>query len=185
MIPNIDIDHEKILRLARRYLKDGRINDPVLNKINEPDFKETKSQTKIAQSSIQTTKNILPVNKSPSTDDEEDENVESVIDLINSFKPYYSMNINDDKKSILFRILLFENDKSAIKSVSIKEKNNIYNIYIKGYKNKSNIVDEQSYNIEYGNFYIECELSTSDITLINKKYSISNDNNGYINVTVN
>ena len=55
-------------------------------------------------------------------------------------------------------------------------------MYIKGYKNKDN---KHSYKLQYGNFFIETEISKNELTLENKKYEISKDNNGYIIVTIN
>ena len=121
-------------------------------------------------------------NKTPPTDDnnnEESENKESISYLLNSFKPYYSVNI--ERNTIIFHILLFA-DKSSIKEVSIKEMKDYYYIYIKGYKNNAY---KHFYNIHYGNFFIETEISKNELTLENKKYEISKDNNRYIIVTIN
>ena len=186
MIPDISLDKDKILPLARRYLKDGRIKDPFLLRHYLLYFPET-NNPKIYYSAIQTKpNNFPPLNITPSTNDnnnEENENKESISDLLNSFKPYYSMNI--ERNTILFHILLFENDTSSIKEVSIKEINNNYYIYIKGYKNQYPSDNEHVYNIKYGNFYIETEIPKSELTLENKKFEISKDNNGYIIVTIN
>lgn len=186
MIPDISRDKDKILPLARRYLKDGRINVPFHLRHHLLYFPETNNPT-IYYSAIQTKpNNFPPLNKTPSTNDnnnDEKENKESISDLLNSFKPYYSMNIETNK--IVFHILLFENDKSSIKEVSIKEINNNYYIYIKGYKNKCPSDNDHVYNIKYGNFYIETEIPKSELTLENKKSKISKDNNGYIIVTIN
>ena len=171
-IPDIALDKDKLRPLWIRYLKDEKITNPSLRRY---------------YSEIQTKpNNFPPLNKTPFTNDnnyEENENKESILDLLNSFKPYYSMNIERNK--ILFHILLFENDKSSIKEVSIKEINDKYYIYIKGYKNQYPSDNEHVYNIEYGNFYIETEISKSELTLENKKFEISKDDNGYIIVTIN
>lgn len=185
-IPDIALDKDKILPLAIRYLKDGRIKNPFLLRYYLLYFPET-NNPKIYYSAIQTKpNNFHPLNKTPSTNDnnyEENDNKESISDLLNSFKPYYSMNI--ERNTILFHILLFENDTSSIKEVSIKEINNNYYIYIKGYKNQYPSDNEHVYNIKYGNFYIETEIPKSELTLENKKFEISKDNNGYIIVTIN
>ena len=181
MIPNIEIDKDKIVPLARRYLKDGRIKDPYLLRHYFIYCPEINNQ-KIYHSVIQTKLNVRPLNKTPPTDDnnnEENENKESISDLLNSFKPYYSMNI--ERNTIIFHILLFA-DKSSIKEVSIKEMKDYYYIYIKGYKNNNN---KHFYNLQYGNFFIETDISKNELTLKNKKDEISEDNNGYIIVTIN
>ena len=188
MIPNIDLDKDKILPLARRYVKDGRIKDPLLLRHYFIYFPET-NNPKINHSVIQTKLNVRPLNKTPPTDDnnnEESENKESISDLLNSFKPYYSMNI--ERNTIIFHILLFADKISsikAIKEVSIKEMKYYYYIYIKGYKNKCSCDNENPYNKQYGNFFIETEISKNELTLENKKYEISKDNNRYIIVTIN
>ena len=124
------------------------------------------------------------MNKTPPTDDnnnEESENKESISYLLNSFKPYYSVNI--ERNTIIFHILLFA-DISSIKEVSIKEMKDYYYIYIKGYKNKCSCDNKHSYKLQYGNFFIETKISKNELTLENKKYEISEDN-GYIIVTIN
>ena len=156
MIPDISRDKDKILPLARRWLKDGKIKDPFLLRHYLLYFPETNNPT-IYYSAIKTKpNNFPPLNITPSTNDnnnnDEKENKESISDLLNSFKPYYSMNIETNK--IVFHILLFENDKSSIKEVSIKEINSNYYIYIRGYKNKYPSDNDHVYNIQYGNFYI-------------------------------
>ena len=78
-------------------------------------------------------------------------------------------------------VLLFA-DKSSIKEVSIKEMKDYYYIYIKGYKNNDN---KHFYNLQYGNFFIETDISKNELTLKNKKDEISEDNNGYIILTIN
>ena len=123
------------------------------------------------------------MNKTPPTDDnnnEESENKESISDLLNSFKPNYSMNI--ERNTIIFHILLLADKISSIKEVSIKEMKDYYYIYIKGYKNNDN---KHFYNLQYGNFFIETDISKNELTLENKKSEISKDNNGYIIVTIN
>ena len=180
MIPDIDLDKDKILPLARRYVKDGRIKDPLLLRHYFIYFPET-NNPKINHSVIQTKLNVSPLNKTPPTDDnnnEESENKESISYLLNSFKPYYSVNI--ERNTIIFHILLFA-DKSSIKEVSIKEMKDYYYIYIKGYKNNDN---KHFYNLQYGNFFIETDISKNELTLKNKKDEISEDN-GYIIVTIN
>ena len=190
MIPNITLDKDTILPLARRYLKDGRIKDPVLLRHYFTYFPETNNPKIYHHSVIQTKLNVRPLNKTPPTDDnnnEESENKESISDLLNSFKPNYSMNI--ERNTIIFHILLFADKKSSIKQaiqeVSIKEMKDYYYIYIKGYKNKCSCDNENPYNKQYGNFFIETEISKNELTLENKKYEISKDNNGYIIVTIN
>ena len=182
MILNIDLDRDKIFRLARRYLKDGRIKDPYLLRYYFIYFPET-NNPKIYHSVIQTKLNVRPLNKTPPTDDnnnEESENKESILYLLNSFKPYYSVNI--ERNTIIFHILLFADKISSIKEVSIKEMKDYYYIYIKGYKNNDN---KHSYNLQYGNFFIETEISKNELRLENKKSEISKDNNGYIILTIN
>ena len=182
MITNIDLDKDKILSLARRYLKDGRIKDPYLLRHYFIYFPE-RNNPKIYHSVIQTKPNVRPLNKTPPTDDnnnEESENKESISDLLNSFKPNYSMNI--ERNTIIFHILLLVDKISSIKEVSIKEMKDYYYIYIKGYKNNDN---KHSYNLQYGNFFIETEISKNELTLENKKYEISKENNRYIIVTIN
>ena len=182
MIPNIETDKDKIFSLAIRYLKDGRIKDPYLLRHYFIYFPE-RNNPKIYHSVIQTKLNVRPLNKTPPTDDnnnEESENKESISDLLNSFKPYYSVNI--ERNTIIFHILLFADKKSSIKEVTIKEMKDYYYIYIKGYKNNAY---KHFYNIHYGNFFIETEISKNELTLENKKYEISKDNNGYIIVTIN
>ena len=181
MIPNIVLDKDTIFPLARRYLKDGKIKDPLLLRHYFIYFPET-NNPKINHSVIQTKLNVRPLNKTPPTDDnnnEESENKESISYLLNSFKPYYSVNI--ERNTIIFHILLFA-DKSSIKEVSIKEMKDYYYIYIKGYKNNAY---KHFYNIHYGNFFIETDISKNELTLKNKKDEISEDNNGYIIVTIN
>ena len=139
MIPNIEIDKDKIFPLARRYLKDGRIKDPYLLRHCFIYFPKTKNP-KIYHSVVR------PLNKTPPTDDnnnEESENKESISDLLNSFKPNYSMNI--ERNTIIFHILLLVDKISSIKEVSIKEMKDYYYIYIKGYKNKCSCDNEHSY----------------------------------------
>ena len=182
MIPNIETDKDKIFPLARRYLKDGRIKDPSLHRHYFTYFPETNNPKIYHHSDIQKKLNVRPLNKTPPTDDnnnEESENKESILDLLNSFKPYYSVNI--ERNTIIFHILLFA-DISSIKEVSIKEMKDYYYIYIKGYKNNDN---KHSYNLQYGNFFIETDISKNELTLKNKKDEISEDNNGYIIVTIN
>ena len=181
MIPNIALDKDKILPLARRYVKDGRIKDPFLLRHFFIYFPET-NNPKIYHSDIQKKLNVRPLNKTPPTDDnnnEESENKESISYLLNSFKPYYSVNI--ERNTIIFHILLFA-DISSIKEVSIKEMKDYYYIYIKGYKKNDN---KHFYNLQYGNFFIETDISKNELTLENKKSEISKDNNGYIIVTFN
>ena len=184
MIPNIEIDKDKIFPLARRYLKDGRIKDPYLLRHYFIYFPE-RNNPKIYHSVIQTKLNVRPLNKTPPTDDnnnEESENKESISDLLNSFKPNYSMNI--ERNTIIFHILLFADIISSKIEVSIKEMKDYYYIYIKGYKNKCSCDNKHSYKLQYGNFFIETEISKNELTLENKKYEISEDN-GYIIVTIN
>ena len=169
MIPNIVLDKDTIFPLARRYLKDGRIKDPFLLRHFFIYFPETNNRKIYHHSDIQKKLNVRPLNKTPPTDDnnnEESENKESISDLLNSFKPYYSVNIER-------------------KEVSIKEMKDYYYIYIKGYKNKCSCDNENPYNKQYGNFFIETEISKNELTLENKKYEISKDNNRYIIVTIN
>ena len=183
MIPDIDIDLDKIVPLARRYLKDGRIKDPFFFRHFFIYFPETNNPKIYHHSDIQKKLNVRPLNKTPPTDDnnnEESENKESISDLLNSFKPYYSMNI--ERNTIIFHILLFADKTSPIPEVSIKEMKDYYYIYIKGYKNNDN---KHSYNLQYGNFFIETDISKNELTLKNKKDEISEDNNGYIIVTIN
>ena len=92
MIPDIDfdLDKDKIVPLARRYLKDGRMKDPYLLRHFLIYFPET-NNPKIYHSDIQKELNVRPLNKTPPTDDnnnEESENKESILNLLNSFKPY-------------------------------------------------------------------------------------------------
>ena len=183
MITNIDLDKDKILSLARRYVKDGRIKDPFLLRHFFIYFPETNNRKIYHHSDIQKKLNVRPLNKTPPTDDnnnEESENKESISDLLNSFKPNYSMNI--ERNTIIFHILLLADKISSIKEVSIKEMKDYYYIYIKGYKNNDY---KHFYNIHYGNFFIETDISKNELTLENKKYEISKDNNGYIIVTIN
>ena len=185
MIPNIDLDKDKILPLARRYLKDGRIKDPFLLRHFFIYFPETNNRKIYHHSDIQKKLNVRPLNKTPPTDDnnnEESENKESISDLLNSFKPYYSVNI--ERNTIIFHILLFADKKSSKIEVSIKEMKDYYYIYIKGYKNKCSCDNENPYNKQYGNFFIETEISKNELTLENKKYEISEEK-GYINKTNN
>ena len=182
MIPNIALDKDKILSLARRYVKDGKVKDPYLLRHFFIYFPETNNRKIYHLSDIQKKLNVRPLNKTPPTDDnnnEESENKESISDLLNSFKPYYSMNI--ERNTIIFHILLLADKISSIKEVSIKEMKDYYYIYIKGYKNNDY---KHFYNIHYGNFFIETEISKNELTLENKKYEISEDN-GYIIVTIN
>ena len=182
MIPNIVLDKDTIFPLARRYLKDGRIKDPYLLRHYFIYCPEINNQ-KIYHSVIQTKLNVRPLNKTPPTDDnnnEESENKESISNLLNSFKPYYSVNI--ERNTIIFHILLLVDKISSIKEVSIKEMKDYYYIYIKGYKNNAY---KHFYNIHYGNFFIETDISKNELTLKNKKDEISEDNNGYIIVTIN
>ena len=90
--------------------------------------------------------------------------------------------MNIERNTIIFHILLFADKISSIKEVSIKEMKDYYYIYIKGYKNNDN---KHSYNLQYGNFFIETEISKNELTLENKQSEISEDNNGYIIVTIN
>ena len=134
MIPNIETDKDKIFSLAIRYLKDGRIKDPYLLRHYFIFFPET-NNPKINHSDIQKKLNVRPLNKTPPTDDnnnEESENKESISDLLNSFKPNYSMNI--ERNTIIFHILLLADKISSIKEVSIKEMKDYYYIYIKGFQ---------------------------------------------------
>ena len=182
MIPNIALDKDKILPLARRYVKDGRIKDPFLLRHFFIYFPETNNRKIYHHSDIQKKLNVRPLNKTPPTDDnnnEESENKESISYLLNSFKPYYSVNI--ERNTIIFHILLFA-DISSIKEVSIKEMKDYYYIYIKGYKKNDN---KHFYNLQYGNFFIETDISKNELTLEKKKSEISKDNNGYIIVTIN
>ena len=184
MITNIDLDKDTILSLARRYVKDGRIKDPFLLRHFFIYFPETNNRKIYHHSDIQKKLNVRPLNKTPPTDDnnnEESENKESISYLLNSFKPYYSVNI--ERNTIIFHILLFA-DISSIKEVSIKEMKDYYYIYIKGYKNKCSCDNKHSYNKQYGNFFIETDISKNELTLKNKKDEISEDN-GYIIVTIN
>ena len=184
MIPNIDPDIDKILPLARRYLKDGRMKDPLLLRHYFIYFPETNNPKIYHHSDIQKKLNVRPLNKTPPTDDnnnEESENKESISYLLNSFKPYYSVNI--ERNTIIFHILLFaDKTSSIIQEVSIKEMKDYYYIYIKGYKNNDN---KHFYNLQYGNFFIETDISKNELTLENKKSEISKDNNGYIILTIN
>ena len=93
--------------------------------------------------------------------------------------------MNIERNTIIFHILLLADKISSIKEVSIKEMKDYYYIYIKGYKNKCSCDNENSYNKQYGNFFIETEISKNELTLENKKYEISKDNNRYIIVTIN
>ena len=182
MIPNIALDKDKILSLARRYVKDGKVKDPYLLRHFFFFFPETNNRKIYHLSDIQKKLNVRPLNKTPPTDDnnnEESENKESISDLLNYFKPNYSMNI--ERNTIIFHILLLADKISSIKEVSIKEMKDYYYIYIKGYKNNDY---KHFYNIHYGNFFIETEISKNELTLENKKYEISEDN-GYIIVTIN
>ena len=93
--------------------------------------------------------------------------------------------MNIERNTIIFHILLFADKTSsiqAIQEVSIKEMKDYYYIYIKGYKNNDY---KHFYNIHYGNFFIETDISKNELTLENKKYEISKDNNGYIILTIN
>ena len=158
MITNIALITDKILPLSR-YWKDGVIKDTYL------------------------LRHFFFFFPTDDNNNEESENKESISDLLNSFKPYYSMNI--ERNTIIFHILLFADKTSsiqAIQEVSIKEMKDYYYIYIKGYKNNAY---KHFYNIHYGNFFIETEISKNELTLENKKYEISKDNNGYIIVTIN
>ena len=131
MITNIDLDKDKILSLARRYVKDGKVKDPYLLRHFFIYFPET-NNPKIYHSDIQKKLNVRPLNKTPPTDDnnnEESENKESISYLLNSFKPYYSVNI--ERNTIIFHILLFADKKSSKIEVSIKEMKDYYYIYIK------------------------------------------------------
>ena len=186
MIPNITLDKDTIFPLARRYLKDGRIKDPFLLRYYFIYFPETNNQKIYHHSDIQTKLNVRPLNKTPPTDDnnnEESENKESISYLLNSFKPYYSVNI--ERNTIIFHILLFADKTSSKIEVSIKEMKDYYYIYIKGYKNKCSCDNENPYNKQYGNFFIETDISKNELRLENKKSEISKDNNGYIIVTIN
>ena len=158
MITNIALITDKILPLSR-YWKDGVIKDTYL------------------------LRHFFFFFPTDDNNNEESENKESISDLLNSFKPYYSMNI--ERNTIIFHILLFADKISsikAIKEVSIKEMKYYYYIYIKGYKKNDN---KHFYNLQYGNFFIETDISKNELTLENKKYEISKDNNGYIIVTIN
>ena len=90
--------------------------------------------------------------------------------------------MNIERNTIIFHILLLADKISSIKEVSIKEMKDYYYIYIKGYKNNDY---KHFYNIHYGNFFIETDISKKELTLENKKSEISKDNNGYIIVTIN
>ena len=97
MITNIALITDKILPLSR-YWKDGVIKDTYL------------------------LRNFFFFFPTDDNNNEESENKESISDLLNSFKPYYSMNI--ERNTIIFHILLFADKISsikAIKEVSIKE----------------------------------------------------------------
>ena len=158
MITNIALITDKILPLSR-YWKDGVIKDTYL------------------------LRHFFFFFPTDDNNNEESENKESISDLLNSFKPYYSMNI--ERNTIIFHILLFADKTSsiqAIQEVSIKEMKDYYYIYIKGYKKNDN---KHFYNLQYGNFFIETDISKNELTLENKKYEISKDNNCYIIVTIN
>ena len=158
MITNIALITDKILPLSR-YWKDGIIKDTYLFR------------------------HFFFFFPTDDNNNEESENKESISDLLKSFKPYYSMNI--ERNTIIFHILLFADKISSIKpikEVSIKEMKDYYYIYIKGYKNNAY---KHFYNIHYGNFFIETEISKNELTLENKQSEISEDNNGYIIVTIN
>ena len=157
MITNIALITDKILPLSR-YWKDGVIKDTYL------------------------LRHFFFFFPTDDNNNEESENKESISDLLNSFKPYYSMNI--ERNTIIFHILLLADKISSIKEVSIKEMKDYYYIYIKGYKNKCSCDNEHSYKLQYGNFFIETKISKNELTLENKKYEISEDN-GYIIVTIN
>ena len=161
MITNIALITDKILPLSR-YWKDGVIKDTYL------------------------LRHFFFFFPTDDNNNEESENKESISYLLNSFKPYYSVNI--ERNTIIFHILLFADKTSsiqAIQEVSIKEMKYYYYIYIKGYKNKCSCDNEHSYKLQYGNFFIETKISKNELTLENKKYEISKDNNRYIIVTIN
>ena len=170
MISNIALVTDKIFPFVRRNLKDGRIKDTYLLRHCFIYFPET-NNPKIYHSVIDDNNN------------EESENKESISDLLNSFKPNYLMNI--ERNTIIFHILLLADKISSIKEVSIKEMKDYYYIYIKGYKNKCSCDNENPYNKQYGNFFIETVISKNELTLENKKYEISKENNRYIIVTIN
>ena len=83
--------------------------------------------------------------------------------------------MNIERNTIIFHILLFADKKSSIPEVSIKEMKDYYYIYIKGYKNNAY---KHFYNLQYGNFFIETDISKKELTLENKNSEIAKDNNG-------
>ena len=151
----------------KRTLTDGKTQEPLLNE--EKKQQNVKSESKQGDLSNE----IEDIEK----------NYKKQIDYINYFKPYYSVDIQKDL--IQFSILLYQNESSIEeKKLICNDKNDYYEVVIKGKKEKPQQINGEMININYGSFRIESEIEKiykDD----NRKYKpeVKADNNGYVLVT--
>lgn len=90
---------------------------------------------------------------------------------LNSFKPYYCVDIKDN--CIQVSIFLYQTNKSSIEKATIIDKSDYYEILIKGTKNKPQEMNGEMINVEYGTFIIESEIGKKVKNISDKKAFIS------------
>ena len=158
-------------------LIDGKTQETLLNE--EKKLQNVKS---IIDAKKQETS--IPESKQGDLSNEEiEKNYKKQIDYINYFKPYYSVDIQENL--IQFSILLYQNESSIDeKTLRCIDKNDYYEVVVEGKKEKPQQINGEMININYGSFRIESEIEKK-IKGDNRKYEpkVKADNNGYVLVT--
>ena len=160
----------------KRTLTDGKTQETLLNE--EKKLQNVKSITDAKKSETSESKQ-----GDPSNETENENNYKKQIDYINYFKPYYSVDIQENL--IQFSILLYQNESSIDeKTLRCIDKNDYYEVVVEGKKEKPQQINGEMININYGSFRIESEIEKK-IKGDNRKYEpkVKADNNGYVLVT--
>lgn len=147
------------------------------DKTKEKIVNDKENKEKIKQEKTNVSNNTVKVEK--------DSTIENVNYYLNSFKPYYCVDIKDN--FIQVSILLYQANNSSIEKATIIDKSDYYEILIKGTKNKPKEINgETNNNIEYGTFIIQSEIEKKVKNITDKKSFIPDikvGEDGYMIIT--
>ena len=147
------------------------------DKTKEKIVNDKENKEKIKQEKTNVSNNTVKVEK--------DSTIENVNYYLNSFKPYYCVDIKDN--FIQVSILLYQANNASIEKATIIDKSDYYEILIKGTKNKPKEINgETNNNIEYGTFIIESEIEKKVKNITDRKSfipEIKSGEDGYMIIT--
>ena len=156
-------------QLIKKEISGDKTKEKIVNdKENKENFKQEK--TNLSNNTVKV---------------EKDSTIENVNYYLNSFKPYYCVDIKDN--FIQVSILLYQANNASIEKATIIDKSDYYEILIKGTKNKPKEINgETNNNIEYGTFIIESEIEKKVKNITDRKSfipEIKSGEDGYMIIT--